>query len=152
MCRGAWENRFRRPFNAESGFTLVETALAMAILGIAIGACIASFSMAMRTVNTATNQMAAVHALRNEVELLRTNSFTSPALNVGTKMFTNTTFTGTATLTFAGTYTVASINSGVKSISVSLPYRNWIHRNSTNTFGGYSTNTLTTYLYSGLHP
>jgi prepilin-type N-terminal cleavage/methylation domain-containing protein len=47
----------RKLFNAEGGFTLVETVMAVVILGIALGACILSFSMAMRTVNIADNQM-----------------------------------------------------------------------------------------------
>ena len=46
----------RKVFNAEGGFTLVESVMAVIILGLALGATILSFSMAMRAVNTAGNQ------------------------------------------------------------------------------------------------
>ncbi|MGA2220446.1 MAG: type II secretion system protein [Verrucomicrobiia bacterium] len=120
-----------------SGFTLVESVLAVMILGIALGACILSFSMAMRAVNTAGNQMAAVHSCRNALEALRTNSFSSTALQLGAGTFSNATI--------SCTYTVTTVDANTKNISVSMPYRNYIH-------GGFSTNTLTTSLVSTLHP
>jgi len=120
------------------GFTLVESVMAVMILGIALGACVLSFSMAMRSVNTAANQMAALHAARDELETLRTNSFSSSSnLTAGvTRQFTNT---------FAGTYTVSNVDSATKNVTVSVWYLNRIHH-------GYSTNTLTTSLVSTLHP
>jgi prepilin-type N-terminal cleavage/methylation domain-containing protein len=131
--------------DSRSGFTLVETTLAMLVLGVALGACILSFSMAMRTVSTAGNQMAAMHALRNQVEILRTNRIYTASLKVGTYGWTNRTYTGSGTLTFIGTYTVTSLNTNTKSLSVSLPYRNFVRR-------GYTTNTLSTLMVSTLHP
>lgn len=128
----------RKLFNAEGGFTLVESVMSVVILGVALGACILSFSMAMRTVNTAANQMAAVHACRNELECLRTNSLTNSTspLTVGSHAFTNN---------LTGTFVVSSLNSYTKLITVSVPYTNHIH-------GKFSTNTLATVLVSTLHP
>lgn len=131
----------RKFLKVRGGFTLVESVVAVMILGIALGACVLSFSMAMRTVNTAGNQMAALHAARDELEMLRTNRFSSTALNAGGPYpFTNT-FAGT----YAGTYTVTSINSATKNVTLNVWYLNRIH-------GGNSTNTLTTSLVSTLHP
>jgi len=127
----------RKLFNARGGFTLVESVMAVVILGIALGACILSFSMAMRTVNTAANQMAAVHASRTEIEGLRTNSLTNATCFVsGSHAFTNS---------LTGTYVVSNVNTWTKIITVSVPYTNHIH-------GKFSTNTLTTALVSTLHP
>jgi len=111
--------------------------MAVMILGIALGACVLSFSMAMRSVNTASNQMAAMHAARYELEALRTNSFSSTVLNAGGPYpFTND---------FVGNYTVSNVNSATKDVTVNVWYLNRIHR-------GYSTNTLVTSLVSTLHP
>jgi len=127
---------------AKGGFTLVESVLAAMILGIAVGACILSFSMSMRAVNTASNQMAALHIARNELETLRTNSFSSAALSAGSYVFTNTGA--------AGTYVVTNIDSNTKNVTVNVPYVNHIRGGcSPNT--GYSTNTLVTSLVSTLH-
>lgn len=128
----------RRFLKVKGGFTLVESVMAVVILGIALGACVLSFSMAMRSVNTAGNQMAALHAARDQLETLRTNRFSSSSnLTAGvTYRFTNT---------FAGTYVVSDVNSATKNITVNVWYLNRIHR-------GYSTNTLTTSLVSTLHP
>ena len=131
--------------DSRCGFTLVETTLAMLVLGVALGACILSFSMAMRTVSTAGNQMAAVHAMRSEVEILRTNGIYTAPLKVGSYLWTNRTFTGSGTLTFIGSYTVTSLGTNTKNLSVSLPYRNFIRY-------GYTTNTLSTLIVSTLHP
>lgn len=127
----------RKLVNAQGGFTLVESVLSVVILGIALGACILSFSVAMRTVNTAANQMAAVHASRTELECLRTYSLTNAAsLTSGTHSFTNN---------LTGTYVVNNVNTWTKTITVSVPYTNHIH-------GRFSTNTLATTLVSTLHP
>jgi prepilin-type N-terminal cleavage/methylation domain-containing protein len=124
----------RKLFKVKAGFTLVETMLAVMILSIALGACILSFSMAMRTVGTASNQMAALHCARDQVEVLRTNSFSGVS---GSGAFTNGNL--------YGSYTVSSVNTSTKDITVSVWYLNRIHR-------GYSTNTLTTSMVSTLHP
>lgn len=127
----------RKLFKATDGFTLVETVMAVMILSIALGACILSFSMAMKTVGTASNQMAALHSARDGLEMLRTNAFSSAKLNPGGPWgFTNT---------LIGSYTVTNINSSTKNITVNVWYLNRIHR-------GYSTNTLTTSMVSTLHP
>ena len=128
----------RKLVNAEGGFTLVESVMAVVILGMALGACILSFSMAMRTVNTAANQMAAVHACRTELESLRTYSLTNAVspLTSGSHVFTNN---------LTGTFVVSNVNTWTKIITVSVPYTNHIH-------GKFSTNTLTTVLTSTLHP
>lgn len=128
----------RKQFNGEGGFTLVESVMAVVILGVTLGASIMSFSMAMRAVNTAGNQMASLHAARNEIEGLRTLSLTNAStLTSGS----NRGFTNGLT----GTYSVSNINNWMKLITVSVPYTNHIH-------GKFSTNTLTTVIVSTLHP
>jgi len=127
----------RKLFNGEGGFTLVESVMAVVILGMALGACILSFSMGMRVVNTAGNQMAALHACRTELENLRTYTLTNAAtLNSGSYSFTNN---------LTGTYVVSNVNTWTKIITVNVPYTNHIH-------GKFSTNTLSTTLVSTLHP
>jgi prepilin-type N-terminal cleavage/methylation domain-containing protein len=128
----------RKLVNAEGGFTLVEAVVAVVILGVCLGASIMSFSMAMRTVNTAANQMAAVHVCRTELECLRTNSLTNSTspLTVGSHAFTNN---------LTGTFVVSNVNTWTKIITVSVPYTNHLH-------GKFSTNTLATTLVSTLHP
>lgn len=127
----------RKLRNEEGGFTLVESVMAVVILGMALGACILSFSMAMRAVNTAGNQMSALHACRGELEGLRTYSVTNAsALTSGSHSFTNN---------LTGTYVVSNVNTWTKIITVSVPYTNHIH-------GKFSTNILATTLVSTLHP
>lgn len=127
----------RRRLDNQSGFTLAETMVAVGILGIALGACVMSFSMAMRATGTAGNQMAALHCARDRMETLRTYSFSDSVLNAGTYAFTNGTLTGS--------YTVSNVNSATKNVTVNVAYLNAIHR-------GTSTNTLVTSLTSTLHP
>jgi prepilin-type N-terminal cleavage/methylation domain-containing protein len=143
VCRnGTGEMMIRKAVNAQGGFTLVESVMAVVILGIALGACILSFSMAMRTVNTAANQMAAVHACRTELETLRTYTLTNAAtLTSGSHSFTNN---------LIGTYVVSNVNTWTRIITVSVPYTNHIHTGSVS--GKFSTNTLATTLVSTLHP
>jgi prepilin-type N-terminal cleavage/methylation domain-containing protein len=124
----------RKLSKTNGGFTLVETVLAVMILSIALGACILSFSMAMRSVNTASNQMAALHYAREQLEGLRTNSFDSIS---GSGVFTNGNL--------YGSYTVSSVDSSTKNITVNVWYLNRIHR-------GFSTNTFTTTRTSALNP
>ena len=128
----------RKLINAQGGFTLVESVMAVVILGMALGACILSFSMAMRAVNTAANQMSAVHASRTELENLRTYSLTNSTtpLTSGSHVFTNN---------LVGTYVVSNVNTWTKIVTVSVPYTNHIH-------GHFSTNTLATVLVTTLHP
>jgi prepilin-type N-terminal cleavage/methylation domain-containing protein len=128
----------RKLVNAEGGFTLVESVLAVVILGIALGACILSFSMAMRAVNTASNQQVALHSARLEMETLRTFSLTNSTspLTSGSHTFTNGV---------VGTFVVSNVDTWTKNVTVNVPYLNHIH-------GGTSTNTLLTSLVSTLHP
>jgi type II secretory pathway pseudopilin PulG len=114
----------------------MESVLSAMILGIALGACVMSFSMAMRGVNAAGNQMVALHIARNELETLRVSNFSNAVFDSGSHVFTNTGM--------AGTYVVTNINSATKNITVNVPYVNHIH-------GGYSTNTLVTSIVSTLH-
>ena len=122
----------RKLVNAEGGFTLVESVLAVVILGIALGACILSFSMAMRAVNTASNQQVALHSARLEMETLRTFSLTNSTspLTSGSHTFTNGV---------VGTFVVSNVDTWTKNVTVNVPYLNHIH-------GGTSTNTLLTSL------
>ena len=130
----------RKPLMATGGFTLVESVIAVMILSIALGACILSFSMAMRTVGTASNQMAALHYARERLEVLRTNTFSG--LTVGTfSIPTNANTYGN----LYGSYTVSNVNTYTKDVTMRVIYLNRIHR-------GVSTNTLTTSVVSTLHP
>lgn len=127
----------RKLNKAQGGFTLVESVVAVIILGMALGACILSFSMAMQAVDTANNQMAALHACRGELENLRTYTLTNAStLTTGSHVFTNN---------LPGTYVVSNVNTWTRIITVSVPYTNHIH-------GHFSTNTLATTLVSTLHP
>ena len=127
----------RERLKANDGFTLVEAVVSALIFGIGLGACILSFSMGMRTVNTAGNQMVALHTARDVMESLRTNGFNSTALSAGSHTFSNAYFTVP--------YTVTSIDACNKTVAVSMTYMNKIHY-------GYSTNVLTTVFSSTLHP
>lgn len=128
----------RKLLMATGGFTLLESVISVVILGFALGACVLSFSMSMRTVYTAANQQIALHSVRTELETLRNQSLTnSSSLTAGTHSFTNGTI--------FGTYLVTNIDSCTKNITVSVLYTNKIH-------GGTSTNTLMTSLTSTLHP
>jgi prepilin-type N-terminal cleavage/methylation domain-containing protein len=132
----------RKRFKGDAGFTLVESMLAIGILAFSLSACVLSFTMSMQAVKTASNQMAAVHSARLELETLRTLSLTnSTSLNPGSYVFTNGSVTGT--------YTVTNLNSCTKNVSVSVTYMNYINHNAANNI---STNTLTTTLTSTLHP
>ena len=111
--------------------------MAVMILGIALGACVMSFSLAMRSVNTAANQMTALHYARIQIEALRTNHFSATALNPGTYAISNANFTGTCVISNVDTWT--------KNISMSVPYRKRVR-------SGYSTNILVTSFGLTLHP
>jgi prepilin-type N-terminal cleavage/methylation domain-containing protein len=129
----------RKLSRTDGGFTLVESMMAVMILGIALGACVLSFSMAMKAVSTASNQMAALQYARDQLEVLRTNTFDD--LTVGTfAIATNVAAYGS----LSGSYTVSSVNPNTKDITVRVIYSNRIH-------GGVSTNTLTTSMVSTLH-
>ncbi len=123
--------------NTNQGFTLVESVMAVMVLGIALGACLLSFDLGIRCDATAANQMAAMHVARGQVETLRTYSYSNSVWNAGSYVFTNNGM--------AGTYVITNFNSNVKSVAVSVPYLNRIR-------GGSLTNTLTTLFSSTLHP
>ena len=133
----------RKLFNSNGGFTLLESVMAVMILGIALGACVLSFSMAMKSVSTASNQMAALHYARYQLEALRTNGFNATALSAGNtnnNIPTNTTIYGN----LYGFYIVSNVNSATKDITMRVIYPNRIR-------GGVSTNTLATSIVSTLH-
>ena len=136
----------RKLLKTKGGFTLVESMVAVAILGIALGACVLSFSLAMRVSDTSRNQMFALHAARSKLEYLRTLSYTNSALNVGTYgINTNNSSSGYYT-NYWGSYTVtANGYPGVKNITVAICYQNYPRDN-------ISTNTLTTSVSQTLHP
>jgi prepilin-type N-terminal cleavage/methylation domain-containing protein len=139
---GAGETMTRKPCKGDAGFTLVESMMAIVILGLSLSACVISFTMSMQAVKTAANQMAALHSARYELETLRTLSLTnSSSLNSGTYSFTN----GTT----IGTYTVSNLNSCTRNLTVNVPYRNYINHSITNNI---ATNSLATTLTSTLHP
>ena len=133
-------------WHGERGFTLVEAVFSVMVLGIALGACVLSFSMAMKISDASRNQMFALHAARYELERLRTNSYSSAALNVGTYGINMNNSSSGYYTNYWGYYTVtANGYPGVKNITVGICYRNRIR-------GGVSTNILTTSLCSTLHP
>ena len=63
----------RGQLKAKDGFTILEAVIASMALAIYLGAFILTFSMGMRMVNTASNQIAALHTARDALESLRTN-------------------------------------------------------------------------------
>jgi len=111
--------------------------VATMIFGVAVGACILSFSMGMRIVNTASNQMDSLQDVRSQMEMLRTNDFTNTVLNAGTYALSNANYTGN--------YVVTNVDAWTKNITVNIVYVNRIR-------GGNSTNTLVTSLTKDLHP
>jgi prepilin-type N-terminal cleavage/methylation domain-containing protein len=128
----------RKLVNTQDGFTLVESVMAVVILGLALGACILSFAMGMRVVYTAGNQQIAMHGARAELETLRMYSLTNAStLTAGTHVFTNGSI--------VGNYVVSNIDTWTRNVAVNVPYVNDIHH-------GNTTNTLTTTLTSTLHP
>ncbi len=119
-----------------AGFTLAETMVAVVILGITLGAGVMGYSMAMKTVYTGRNQMAALHYARDEMEGLRTYSFSNSMLNAGTRTISNSTYTGY--------YTVTNIDSATKDITLGIYYRNRLR-------AGNSTNILITSFTDTIH-
>ena len=126
-----------KTINSDSGFTLPEAVLSVMILGISLGACLLSFTQGMRGVNTASNQMTSLHYARNQLEGLRTNSFSSSALTAGTYSISNANYTGN--------YVVTNLDIWTKNITVNIAYRNRLR-------GGYTTNSLVTSITTTLHP
>jgi len=128
------------------GFTLLEAVFSVMVLGIALGACVFSFNMAMNMSGASRNKMFALHAGRCELERLRTNSYSNAALNIGTYgIRTNTASSGYYT-NYWGYYTVAANGyPGVKNITVAICYQNYPRDN-------IATNLLTTSLCQTLHP
>jgi prepilin-type N-terminal cleavage/methylation domain-containing protein len=123
---------------ARGGYTLVETMVAITIVGICLGACCMSFSFAMRAVSTAANQMDSLQDARNQIELLRTYKFTNTVyLTAGTYVISNNPF-------YSGNYVVSNVDSATKNITVNIQYFNRIH-------GGMSTSTLYTSISKTLH-
>lgn len=118
------------------GFTLAETVIAVVILGITLGAGVMGYSMAMKTVYTGRNQIAALHYARDEMEGLRTYSFSNSVLNAGTRTISNATYTGY--------YTVTNLDSATKNIALGIYYKNSLR-------GGNSTNILTTTFTDTIH-
>ena len=132
----------QRRVNRQGAFTIIEVAVATMVFGVAVGACVLSFSMGMRIVNTASNQMDSLQDARSQIEMLRTNHFTSAVLNAGSYSLSNANYTGS--------YVVTNVDSWTKNITVNIVYINRIRGGV-----GRSTNTLVTSLTSDLrdlHP
>jgi prepilin-type N-terminal cleavage/methylation domain-containing protein len=126
----------RRP--GQQGFTLTEALVAVTIIGISLGACCLSFSLAMRAVSTSANQMDSLQDARNQIELLRTYSFTNATyLTAGTYIISNNPY-------YRGNYVVSNVDSWTKDITVNIVYQNRLR-------GGYSTNTLFSSITKTLH-
>jgi len=137
VIRAESNHTSQRRVSEQNAFTLIETMVATAVFGIAVGVCILSFSLGMRIVGTAANQMDALHDARNQVEMLRTNHFTNVVFTAGTYALSNANY--------VGNYVVSNVDSWTKNITVNIVYVNRIR-------GGKSTNTLITTLTSSLHP
>ena len=133
----AAQYRNQRQVHQPNAFTIIETMIATVVFGIGVGACILSFSLAMRIVDTAGKQMDALHDARNQIEMLRTNHFTDAVFNAGTYAISNANYTGN--------YVVSNVDSWTKNITVNIAYINRVK-------GGNSTNTLITSITTSLHP
>jgi type II secretory pathway pseudopilin PulG len=126
-------------WHGERGFTLLEAVFSVMVLGIALGACVFSFNMAMNMSGASRNQMFALHAARFQLEYLRTLSYTNSALDINTYQINANTPT-------SGYYTVtANGYPGVKDITVAIRYQNYPREN-------VATNFLTTSVSQILHP
>ena len=120
----------------DEGFTLVETVIAVVILGLALGVAAMTFNMAMRTVATSRNRMNGMHFARQEVERLRTFAFDDQALAAGDHAINRGAY--------VGAYTVTTVNSDLKDITLGVDWYNSMSN-------GVSAAVLTTYLAKALH-
>jgi type II secretory pathway pseudopilin PulG len=136
LTSGKIFDMLNRRIKGNKGFTLVEAVISVMIMGMSLGACILTFSLAARIVATGENQLGALHASRAELERLRMYKFTNSVLSAGSYNFTN--------LFGSGTYSVTNMNSNAKTIIVNVPYLNPLRT-------GYLTNTLTTEIVTTLH-
>ena len=124
------------PKEKKEGFTLVETMIALVILAVGLGACAITFNMAMMSVRNNQNRMSALHFAREELERLRTLSFTDGALALGNHDITNTEY--------LGSYAVTSVNPDLVNISLSIQWDNAMR-------GSTVTEVLTTSIARPLH-
>lgn len=109
--------------NGDEGFTLVEAVIATMILAIGLGATALTFNMAMRSVATNRSEMGAMHAARDALEELRTLPWNHAALGAGTYPLSVGGFTGTYTVTAAGT--------DLRDVTVSMNWPNAMQQGST---------------------
>jgi Tfp pilus assembly protein PilV len=131
MCR-----RMKTAGDKKAGFTLAETVISTFILALGLGMAGLTFNTGMRMVSTNRNQIAAMHLARNELERLRTYSYSDPVLAAGLYNISKPSY--------SGTYQVTPVGTDVKEIALSV---NFMHH-MTN---GVSRATLTTRLSKPLH-
>jgi prepilin-type N-terminal cleavage/methylation domain-containing protein len=102
-----------------SGFTIVELLITITLIAISVPA-IALMIDAIGGVNDRARDLASIHALvERKVETLRSIGFTG--LANGTTTFTSELPTSVAEPRSA-TYTISSLNAGVKLVSVTVTY------------------------------
>jgi len=104
---------------AQSGFTIIELIIAIALFAVIAPALAATISQ-LDGVNDRARDMAVVHGLvENKVEALRSISFSG--VSNGTTDFTNE-LPATIATPRSATYTVSSVNAALKQIDISVTY------------------------------
>ena len=87
VARRLWARSLsqRRVSSNRKGFTLTEVVVASAIMMMVFVAMMGSFSYARRSESIAENRLGCLHIARQSLESLRTQAYSTAALNVGTK-------------------------------------------------------------------
>ncbi len=113
--------------------TLVEVLIALVVIFIGIGGSLMSISFANKTAQSTTNQMLAVHNVREQLEVLRSYALNDPLLSAGSH-----------SLTGGQSYVVSAVTTNTKSIAMNAVWTNMLTR-------ALSTTTVTTIFVDALH-
>ena len=81
QCRQTFATRYRQT----GGFTVVEVVVTSAILMLVVVWVLSAFAHARRTASLTENRLACLHIAREAMENLRTQSYSSSALSLGTE-------------------------------------------------------------------
>ncbi|MDX6385718.1 MAG: hypothetical protein QOK48_3291 [Blastocatellia bacterium] len=129
---------FKKPFEREAGFTMIETVIALVIMMIVGLAAAGGFAFAVRYNTTAANRAACITIAQTSLEKLRAVPFTDSSLTAGTTTVTVSDSAGrTYTLTTTTSDTVVSGKTTMKQIAVSVaPVMGGILNATTNGYYG----------------
>ena len=121
---------------AQAAFTLVEVVIAIVVLVIGISGSILVMTTSLNRSESAENRMQAMHTARNQLERLRSETFSDTTLSIGTHSNT--------ALGLSYVVTVDSSDSNLRNIEVQVPWYDRVRRR-TNTL------TLNTVFANALH-